>query len=39
MHPLAVIVAVLKVKSEKSVTAVVPVAVGVTLVKADPPEV
>jgi hypothetical protein len=39
MHPLAVIVAVPKVKSAKSVNAVVPELVGVTFVKAAPPDV
>ena len=37
-HPLAVTVALLKVKSAKSQTAVVPEATGVTFVSADPPE-
>tara|TARA_R110001632_G_scaffold186721_1_gene307098 strand:+ start:62 stop:181 length:120 start_codon:yes stop_codon:yes gene_type:complete len=38
MQPLAVIVAVPKVKSAKSVKPVVPPLVGLTLVKAEPPE-
>jgi hypothetical protein len=37
-HPLAVTVAVLNVKSAKSTIAVVPEVVGVTFVKALPPE-
>jgi hypothetical protein len=39
MHPLAVIVAVPKVRSEKSVNAVVPDDAGFIFVKAAPPEV
>jgi|TARA_A100000172_G_scaffold75666_1_gene58582 hypothetical protein len=38
-HPLAVTVAVPNVRSEKSHTAVVPAATGVTLVKFAPPAV
>lgn len=36
--PLAVIVAVVKLRSAKSVNAVVPLNVGVTFVSAPPPE-